>query len=62
VFDRKIIYIEGNEISIYDTRLNELSTTKLPQDDALSVSVCLSLDPQKLYMLGEDGLDFYDIK
>lgn len=62
VFDRKVIYIEGNEISIYDTRLNELSTTRLPQDDAVSVSVCLSLDPQRLFMLGKEKLFFYDIK
>ncbi|MCK4570141.1 MAG: hypothetical protein KAT76_07610 [Bacteroidales bacterium] len=61
VFDRKIIYVENNEISIYDTRLNELSTTSLPREESRSVSVCLSLDPQRLYMLGEDKLFFYEI-
>lgn len=62
VFDRKIIYIEDIVISIYDTRLNELSTATLPRKEAHSVSVCLSLDPQRLYMLGEDSLVFYEIK
>jgi len=62
VFNRKLIYIEGDDISIYDTRLNEVSTTTLPQNDAKSISVCLSLDPQRLYMLREEKLFLYDIK
>jgi len=62
VFNRKLIYTEGDQISIYDTHLNELSATTLPRDDAKSISVCLSLDPQKLYMLGHEKLLFYDIK
>ena len=62
VFNNRIIYFIGNEISIYDTRLNELGSTDLPWEDALSVSVCLSLDPQRLYMLGTDKLFFYKIQ
>ena len=62
VFNNRIIYFIGNEISIYDTRLNELSSTSLPWEDALSVSVCLSIDPQRLYMLGENKLFFYKIQ
>jgi len=62
VFNNRIIYVIGDEISIYDTRLNELSSTFLPWKEALSISVCLSLDPQKLYMLGDESLHFYKIK
>jgi len=62
VFNRKLIYVEGDQISIYDTKLNEISTTSLPEGEALSVSVCLSLDPQKLYVLKENKLVLYDIK
>jgi hypothetical protein len=61
VFDNKLIYIEKDTISIYDTRLNELSSTDLPIDDAKSVSVCLSLDPQRLYMLKKDKLLIYEM-
>jgi hypothetical protein len=62
VFNNKIIYFIGDEISIYDTRLNELSATALPWEDALSVSVCLSLEPQRLYMMGPKKLFFYEIQ
>jgi hypothetical protein len=62
VFNKRIIYFMGDQISIYDTQLNELSTTTLPWKDALSVSVCLSIDPQRLYMLGENKLFFYKIQ
>lgn len=59
VFDRKIIYVKEGEISIYDTRLNELSSTALPRADNKSVSVCLSTDPQMIYALGKTSLYFY---
>ena len=62
VFDRKIIYTVGNDIFIYDTRLNELSTAGLPPQKAKSVSACLSLDPQRLYMLSDRKLFFYEIR
>jgi hypothetical protein len=62
VFNRQLIYTDGDKISIYDTQLNEVSSTTLPQDDAHSISVCLSLDPQRLYMLVKGKLFFYDIK
>ena len=62
VFNRKIIYVKGKEINIYDTRLNEMKTTVLPAEDALSVSVCMSLDPQMMYILEKDKLVFYTIK
>jgi hypothetical protein len=61
VFDNRLIYVTGNDISIYHTRLNEVNTTALPVEGAKSVSVCLSLDPQKLYVLEEDKLVFYTI-
>ena len=62
VFDRKIIYITGQEINIYDTRFNEFSKTLFPAEGAKSVSVCLSLDPQVMYILEKDKLVFYVIK
>ncbi len=62
VFNGKIIFYKGDEISIYDTKLNELSTTSLPRGDAVSVSVCMSLKPQRLYMLSSEELFFYFIK
>ncbi len=62
VFNNKLIFVEGDQISIYNTKLNEVSTTSLPTGDALSVSVCLSLDPQRLYLLMKEKLVFYNIK
>lgn len=62
VFNSRLIYTEGDQISIYDTQRNELSATTLPRDDARSIAVCLSLDPQRLYMLSNEKLFFYDIK
>ena len=62
VFNRKLIYVKEGDISIYDTRMNEVSTTALPRDDAQSVSVCLSLDPQKLYILTKKKLILYNIQ
>lgn len=61
VFDNKLIFVEKDTISIYDTRLNELSSTVLPVNDAKSVSVCLSRDPQKLYILMKDKLLLYEM-
>ena len=61
VFEGRIIYFIGDEISIYDTRLNELNSTSLPWKDARSVSVSLSLKPQRLYMLSDEALFFYNI-
>jgi hypothetical protein len=62
VFNRKLIYITDDDINIYDTRLNEVNTTGLPRNDAISVSVCQSTDPQRLYMLGKGKLFFYNIQ
>lgn len=62
VFENRIIYFMGDKISIYDIKLNEESYTDLPWTDARSVSVCLSVEPQRLYMLGGEGLFFYKIK
>lgn len=62
VFNRKIIYVQGDKISIYDTKLNEHNSTYLPCDDALSVSACLSLDPQRIYALKDGELVFYEIQ
>src|SRR5210317_1066783 len=45
VFDNRIIYFINNEISIYDVKLNELSSTSVPMNDARSISVCLSVEP-----------------
>lgn len=61
VFDRKIIYVQDNEISIYDTKLNEVNTTSTPEDDARSISVCLSTKPQMLYLLDDAELHFYQM-
>lgn len=61
VFNRKLIYITGDDINIYDTRLDEVSNTSLPLKEATSVSVCQSTDPQRLYILTEDKLIFYNI-
>jgi hypothetical protein len=62
VFDNKLIYVTGNDISIYNIRLNEEKTTALPVEGAKSVTVCMSLDPQRLYVLKEKKLIFYTIK
>lgn len=62
VFEKRIIYFLRDKISIYDTRLNEENYTALPWTDALSISVCLSLDPQRLFMLSDEALFFYKIK
>jgi hypothetical protein len=62
VFNRKIIYRQGDAVSIYDTRLNEVSSTTLPRNDAISVSVCMSLNPAMLFMLLEEKLVFYEIR
>lgn len=62
VSEKRIIYFLGDKISIYDTKLNEENYTDLPWKDALSVSVCLSLEPSRLYMLSDGGLFFYKIK
>lgn len=62
VFNNRIIYITEDGINMYNTKLNELSSTALPWEGARSVSVCLSLSPQRLYMLGEEKLFFYEIK
>jgi hypothetical protein len=62
VFDNKLIYITGNDINIYDVRLNEVKTTALPVEEFKSISVCMSLDPQMLYVLMEKQLVFYTIK
>lgn len=62
VFDNRIIYHIDNEISIYDVKLNELSSTTVPMNDATSISVCLSVDPQLLFMLGKESLFFYHIQ
>jgi hypothetical protein len=62
VSEKRIIYFLGDKISIYDTGLNEDNYTNLPWDGARSVSVCLGLEPQRLFMLGEEELYFYDIK
>lgn len=61
VFDRKIIYVQENEISIYDTGRNELNTTSTPAEDARSISVCLSTKPQMLYLLDDEKLYFYQM-
>jgi hypothetical protein len=61
VFNKKIIWVDKEEISIYDTKLNELSSTGLPSTNAISVSVCMSLDPQMLFLLEEEKLVFYQI-
>jgi len=61
VFNNKIIYNIGDQVSIYDTRLNEHSSTTLPTSLAKSVSLCLSLDPQKLFILEEEKLVYYNI-
>ena len=62
VFDRKLIYVTGTSINIYDTRLNEVQSTALPFEGARSVSACMSVDPPRLFMLDEGRLLFYDIK
>ena len=61
VFEKRIIYFDGDKISIYDTELNELNSTSLPWKDARSVSVSLGLKPQRLYMLNDKALFFYNI-
>jgi len=62
VFNNKIIYTIDDEISIYDVKLNEMSSTTMPMKDANSISVCLSVDPQLLFMLGKESLFFYQIQ
>jgi hypothetical protein len=62
VFNNKLIYVSGNDINIYDVRLNEVKSTALPVEEFKSVSVCMSLDPQRLYVLAEKKLVIYTIK
>ncbi|MEE4258101.1 MAG: hypothetical protein V2I47_13770 [Bacteroidales bacterium] len=62
VFNNRIIYTEGEEIFIYDIKLNELSSASLPAGNKKSVSLCLSLDPQMLFVLQEEKLIYYNIK
>jgi hypothetical protein len=61
VFNHKIIFTENDQISMYDTRLNELNTAGLPLTGARSVAVCLSTRPQMLFMLAGDELFFFQI-
>lgn len=61
VFNRRIIYIKESTVSIFDTQRGEESSTSLPSERARSVSVCLSLDPQMVYMLEKGKLMFYKI-
>ena len=62
VFNNRIIYTEGDNIFIYDIQLNELSSTSLPAGERKSVSLCLSLDPQMLFVLQKEKLVYYNIK
>ena len=62
VFNNRIIYTEEEKIFIYDVKLNELSSTTLPAGESKSVSLCLSLDPQMLFVLQEEKLIYYNIK
>jgi len=62
VFNNKIIFTRGDEVGIYDVKLNELSTTTLPQGEYRSAAVVMSLDPERLYMLLDDALVFYEIR
>lgn len=62
IFSNRIIFVGGDQINIFDTQLNEQSNTSLPVEGARSVSACLSLDPQRLYVLGTDVLSFYEIR
>ena len=61
VFNKRIIYIADGKAHIYDTKLNEESSTLLPSPGAKSISVCLSLDPQMLFALEKSKLLFYNI-
>jgi hypothetical protein len=61
VFDRKIIYTQEEKIHIYNTKLNELSSAPLPRSGNKSVTVCLSTDPQMIYVLGNSALHYYKI-
>ena len=61
IFNNRLIYVIRDVVNIYDVKLNEISSTSLPAGIALSVSVCLSVDPQKLYLLQDNGLFIYDI-
>ena len=61
VFNKRIIYTLDGQVFIYDLQLNEESSTSLPNPEARSVSVCLSIDPQMLYMLEGEKLKFYKI-
>lgn len=62
VFNKRIIYTRGEEIFIFDTQLNERSSATLPAGEKKSVSLCLSLDPQMLFVLQEEKLVYYNIK
>jgi hypothetical protein len=62
VFNNRIIYTEDDAVFIYDIHLNELSSTSLPEGKKKSVSLCLSLDPQMLFVLQEEKLVYYNIK
>jgi hypothetical protein len=61
VFDRKIIYIQQEKIHIYNTKLNEVSTATLPRSVHQSISVCLSTDPQRIYILDDTALYYFKI-
>ena len=62
IFNNRLIYVIEDEINIYNVKLNEISSTSLPSNDAISVSACLSTDPQKLFLLKDKGLYIYDIQ
>jgi hypothetical protein len=62
VFNNRIIYSKEDEVFIYDIKLNELSSTTLPEGKKKSVSLCLSLDPQMLFVLQDAKLVLYNIK
>ena len=62
VFNNRITYTQGDTAYIYDTKLNELSSTFLPEGEKKSLSFCLSLDPQMLYVLEEEKLIYYRIQ
>ncbi|HSG68226.1 MAG TPA: hypothetical protein VK994_05925 [Bacteroidales bacterium] len=62
VFNKRVIYTADGQIFIYDTQRNEYSSTSLPEAGAASVSACLSLEPQMLYVFKEGKLMFYEIR
>ena len=61
IFNNRIIYVADGIVNIYNTLLNEESRTLLPSTEARSVSVCLSLAPQMVYVLEKGKLLFYKI-